>query len=348
MRLLAFVFLLTLLFAGVMSGQEIYGMAIVANNPKSLGVSDLPIVGDLPVVEDTAGVGHLAFAYQDPLDGLFVFGSVGMDFTKPTNLIDPAGVDINKKYTFDELKTYLAENGYTSYKVFYVENPEFDDAIDAENELSTANYNLFASITKPITDPFSHAVNADDENCLTATKKVLEAYGVDMPDWDILTPAPNTYYATLAGDIYYPDSMGDDPIVPTNYEKSTSPTTPIAALAALGIGTPQLSPSDSSIIWLSDPNEDVPETSGETYFDKANDVWYIDAFEWHGDRGLYDKPAAPYRFVSGELNTWGYNWIYLPFERTGLTYDQGYYDWAAETLASMGMPGPTAGYGTLV
>jgi len=137
-------------------------------------------------------------------------------------------------------------------------------------------------------------------------------------------------------------------VLPHEPLEEPSSSGPAAALSALGIGTPQLSPSDSSVSWGFE-GTDVPETSGGgTYFDEANDVWYIDAFEWQGDRGLYDKPAAPRRFVSGELNTYGYNWIYLPFERTGLTYDQGYYDWAAETLASMGMAGPTAGYGTLM
>lgn len=114
--------------------------------------------------------------------------------------------------------------------------------------------------------------------------------------------------------------------------------------------TPLLSPSDSGPSWGFEGTEDVPETSGDTstYFDKANDVWYVDALAWSGDRSLYPKPAAPLHFVSGERNPVGYNWIYLPFERTGLTYDQGYLDWVTETLASMGMPGPTAGYGVLV
>lgn len=124
-----------------------------------------------------------------------------------------------------------------------------------------------------------------------------------------------------------------------------------AELAQQGLGTPQLSPSTSGTSWYSDQNKersDVPETSGSTYIDKANNVWYIDAFSWSGDRSLYDKPAAPYRFISGEINTYGYNWIYLPFERTGMTYDQGYGEWVSETLASMGMSAPSAGYGLLI
>ncbi len=81
--------------------------------------------------------------------------------------------------------------------------------------------------TKPITDPFSHAVGADDENCLTGTKKVLEAYGVDLPDWDesvsdtiSVASLPNVWYISLEGNTYYPDFMGDDPVVPTSYGKS--------------------------------------------------------------------------------------------------------------------------------
>lgn len=122
-------------------------------------------------------------------------------------------------------------------------------------------------------------------------------------------------------------------------------------LAQLGVtlGAPLLSPSDSGMSWGFEGTDDVPETSGDTYFDEANDVWYIDAFFWSpGDRSLYSKPAAPRRFVSGELNTYGYNWIYLPFERTGMWHAPEYDEWVAETLASMGMPGQTAGYGTLV
>ncbi len=117
-------------------------------------------------------------------------------------------------------------------------------------------------------------------------------------------------------------------------------TTPSAALAALGIGFPQLSPSTSGISWFSDQNKDGSdglETSGATYSDKANDVWYVDAFYWSGDRNLLEKPAAPYRFASGEINTYGYNWIYLPYSRTGITFTPGYADWAVDTLASMGI-----------
>ncbi len=104
---------------------------------------------------------------------------------------------------------------------------------------------------------------------------------------------------------------------------------------------PQLSPySTSGISWSSDQNKggsDGLETTGTTYSDKANDVWYVDAFYWSGDRNLLEKPAAPYRFASGEINTYGYNWIFLPYSQTGIRFSPGYADWAADTLASMGI-----------
>jgi hypothetical protein len=104
--------------------------------------------------------------------------------------------------------------------------------------------------------------------------------------------------------------------------------------------TPMLSPSTSGISWSSDQNKEGsngPETSSATYSDKANDVWYVDAFYWSGDRNLLEKPAAPYRFASGEINTYGYNWIFLPYSQTGITFTQGYGEWVVDTLANMGI-----------
>lgn len=77
-------------------------------------------------------------------------------------------------------------------------------------------------------------------------------------------------------------------------------------------------------------------------------MWYIDAFSWSGDRNLLPRPAAPLKFVSGEYNSYGYNWIYLPYDQTGMTYSQGYLTWVEEYLASIGSPGPSAGVGLLV
>ena len=127
---------------------------------------------------------------------------------------------------------------------------------------------------------------------------------------------------------------------------------PNLAVEALGIGFPLLSPPTSDISGFSDPNKkgsDVPETSGDDlYINKKTDVWYIDAFSWSGDRNLLPRPAAPLKFVSGEYNSYGYNWIYLPYDQTGMTYSQGYLTWVEEYLASIGSPGPSAGVGLLV
>lgn len=126
-------------------------------------------------------------------------------------------------------------------------------------------------------------------------------------------------------------------------------TTPSAALADLGLGFPGLSPETSGFSLRSVDGTNVPETSGASYFDQANNVWYIDAYGWRWtDKSLYERPAAPRRFVSGELNTYGYNWIYLPYERTGMTHGPDYDAWVEEYLASMGQSAPSAGYGLLI
>ena len=131
-----------------------------------------------------------------------------------------------------------------------------------------------------------------------------------------------------------------------NYKPTPIPKSLLKKEFLQSFMTPMLSPTSDASGFCSAQN--VPESSGVSYFDQANDVWYIDAFSWSGDRSQYDKPAAPRRFVSGELNTVGYNWVSLPYSRTGLWYTQGYFDWCAETLASMGQSAPSAGYGLLV
>lgn len=139
-------------------------------------------------------------------------------------------------------------------------------------------------------------------------------------------------------------------VEPGKQSSLPTPKKELAALAFLGLGAPMLSPTSDISGFSSQKKEgtDVPETSDATYLDKANDVWYVDAFSWSGDRNLLEKPAAPYRFISGEINTYGYNWIYLPFEQTGLKYSPGYVEWVTDTLASMGISAPTAGYGLLI
>jgi hypothetical protein len=120
---------------------------------------------------------------------------------------------------------------------------------------------------------------------------------------------------------------------------------------------PRLSPySNSYTSGFSDPNKegpDVSETSdGVLYTEKGTDVWYIDlrgGKTWStNDRSLYPKPPAPLYLREGELNTYGYNWIYIPADQRDVTYWGGYYDWVVEYLASIGSPGPSAGVGLLV
>jgi len=106
----------------------------------------------------------------------------------------------------------------------------------------------------------------------------LEQYNQELIEWQDRSGVTDFWLSVLP----------HDPLVESPSSGS------IAALSALGIGTPQLSPSDSGIIWFSDQSRDAPETSGDkTYFDKANDVWYVDAFSWSGDRSQHSKPAAP-------------------------------------------------------
>lgn len=168
--------------------------------------------------------------------------------------------------------------------------------------------------------------------------------------------APQLHAGKFYWILNHPTWPGSYGVIPPEYQSSSGSSSEKTAdlkkeLEKQGVGTPQLSSSTLGTSWSLDQNidgTDVPETSGVSYFDQANDVWYIDAYSWTGDKSLYDKPAAPRRFVSGELNTYGYNWVYLPFSQTGMTYDQGYLDWVTETLASMGQSAPSAGYGLLI
>ena len=134
---------------------------------------------------------------------------------------------------------------------------------------------------------------------------------------------------------------------------------PNLAVEALGLGAPLLSPPSSDISWFSDKNNEgsgvseasgVSETSGgDLYTNKKDDVWYIDALRYEfGDKSNYQKPGAPLRFASGEFNSYGYRWIYQPYEQTGIPYSQGYLNWVEEYLASIGSSGPGAGAGLLV
>jgi hypothetical protein len=139
----------------------------------------------------------------------------------------------------------------------------------------------------------------------------------------------------------------------------------LAALAFLGLGAPLLSPSTSGISWSSDQNKDgadVPktsdasETSGVLYTDKRDNVWYIDIDfkgfqnllwkDYNPDRNFYLRPPAPMYLPSGERNTYGYNFINLPGMEGNFGSD--FINWVNTYLASIGSPGPSAGYGLLI
>ena len=219
---LAFVLLMVILSSSVVSGQT-QGMAIIANNPKAVGIGPFAL-------------GHVAFAYQNPSDGLFIFGSMEPTPTSPIAPSDTTSLNTKKEYTFDELKTFLANNGYTSYKAFYVDTPHVDAATAVENVLTTKIYNVAASVTPPI----------NNENCLTAAIKVLSAYGASLPDTNLFTITPNAYYATTPGKMYYPDFMGDDPVVPTSYQKPTEEAA-VAGESGNQAGTMSNQPRSGSI-----------------------------------------------------------------------------------------------------
>lgn len=82
------------------------------------------------------------------------------------------------------------------------------------------------------------------------------------------------------------------------------------------------------------------------------DVWYFDgSFKDFGNLlwkdynpSLYSKPPAPKYLASGELNTYGYNFIYLPGMKE--TFIPEYINWVETYLASLG--NSEAGVGTLV
>ena len=219
---LAFVLLMVILSSSVVSGQT-QGMAIIANNPKAVGIGPFAL-------------GHVAFAYQNPSDGLFIFGSMEPTPTSPIAPSDTTSLNTKKEYTFDELKTFLANNGYTSYKAFYVDTPHVDAATAVEKGLTTKIYNVAASVTPPI----------NNENCLTAAIKVLSAYGASLPDTNLFTITPNAYYATTPGKMYYPDFMGDDPVVPTSYQKPTEEAA-VAGESGNQAGTGSNQPRSGSI-----------------------------------------------------------------------------------------------------
>jgi len=315
MSLLVFAVSMILVGSGVGAGS----MALMAIDPDPYNIP----------------VGHVAFGFQRD-DGKFVVGSFGPDEGNP--LFGSLETQV-----FDDLKSvkkYFSASGYKTLKGIYVDNI---DPTAAENTMTALKDSGFVSIQSAYPTEVSSIIMPGTENCLTFAVKVLEAYGADMPAIiPLVTSWPNAYYDALSklGWIESPVSSQ-----PPSVRKAS-------IISSQSLGAPLLSPPTSDISGFSDPNKkgyDVPETSGDDlYINKKTDVWYIDAFSWSGDRNLLPRPAAPLKFVSGEYNSYGYNWIYLPYDQTGMTYSQGYLTWVEEYLASIGSPGPSAGVGLLV
>lgn len=216
------------------------GTAIIANNPRAVGFSF-----KLSSNEHNFALGHVAVAFQK-YDGTFIFSSIesGSSFwgiPLPAGSVnkDKIGLHFN---TFDDLKKYMYTNEYTTYKIIPVDNPNPAMALDVTGSIKDPGdlgqpstfYNVLGSLTKPITDsvrqlmgivldplvgffdedsPKSYARVGDvpnDENCLTSSIKILNAYGADMPYISALLSTPNAYYIALPYETHYIDSLNDN------------------------------------------------------------------------------------------------------------------------------------------
>lgn len=213
------------------------GTAIIANNPRAVGFSF-----KLGSNEHNFALGHVAVAFQK-YDGTFIFSSIesGSSFwgiPLPAGRVnkDKIGLHFN---TFDDLKEYMCTNEYTTYKIISVDNFNPAMALDVTGSIKDPGdlgqpstfYNVLGSLTKPITDsvrqlmgivldplvgffdedsPKSYARVGDvpnDENCLTSSIKILNAYGADMPYISALLSTPNAYYIALPYETHYIDSL---------------------------------------------------------------------------------------------------------------------------------------------
>jgi tetratricopeptide (TPR) repeat protein len=216
------------------------GTAIIANNPRAVGFSF-----KLGSNEHNFALGHVAVAFQK-YDGTFIFSSIesGSSFwgiPLPAGRVnkDKIGLHFN---TFDDLKEYMCTNEYTTYKIIPVDNFNPAMALDVTGSIKDPGdlgqpstfYNVLGSLTKPITDrvrqlmgivldplvgffdedsPKSYARVGDvpnDENCLTSSIKILNAYGADMPYISALLSTPNAYYIALPYETHYIDSLDDN------------------------------------------------------------------------------------------------------------------------------------------
>ena len=131
-------------------------------------------------------LGHVGFGFQLD-DNRFVFASFGPEpGHSGGKSLQPGKLD---DYVFDnwgDVITHLSDNGYDTYKNFYVDDSNAQNAWFCMNSHREIYYDWAAGET------------GISENCLTFAKKVLEAYGViGLPaiSWD--KRIPNSYYKSI-------------------------------------------------------------------------------------------------------------------------------------------------------
>ena len=308
-------------------------------------------------------VGHVGLAIQLE-DGTWIAGAIEGPGDKHQGGIFTAGYnggwyhvfktkeDVIKEFT-EKRPTDLSDTesgkivhheAYDKMKTITVQEIDAEHVNDAEAKMKNFEKGGFSMWT--------------NNDCFTRAYDVMRAYGVgeDTAGKKGWMKKPKEFFDSLPGDAkpFQSDQQN------TQGQSRANPWTNSKILSTLGqsgIGFPQISPSGSGIPWFSDQHNEgsgvseptsASEPTSSSYFDQSNDVWYIDAYGWLYIKSLYTKPAAPRHFRSGELNTYGYNWIYLPYEQTGMTHDQDYDNWVEEYLASIGSSGTSAGYGLLI
>jgi hypothetical protein len=151
-----------------------------------------------------------------------------------------------------------------------------------------------------------------------------------------------------------------DPSTKKLLDSASESASPSSKLSQQGLGSPQLSPtSDVSVFSNQDKaaqnkaGTDVSETSGDLQISKSQgDVWYYGGSyeEWGAllwkdyNPDKYPILPAPRYLPSGEVNEYGYGFIFQPGCENILPL---YRDWAEKYLASIGSVLST-GYGPLV
>ena len=151
-----------------------------------------------------------------------------------------------------------------------------------------------------------------------------------------------------------------DPSTKTLLDSASKSVSSSSKLSQQGLGSPQLSPTSDVSVFSSQDNAaqnkegtDVSETSGDLQISKSQgDVWYYGGSyeEWGAllwkdyNPDKYPILPAPRYLPSGELNNYGYGFIFQPGCEGILSL---YRDWAEKYLASTGSV-LSAGYGPLV